>query len=404
MSKVKRLSGLLRRSWYGGINVVQSYNWPQNPSPPPSPTTRRRPKRPVLVSDVLKEIFAFIALPNDQQPFGNLDKKTYKTLHSCLLVNRQWCQVAAQFLWRQPFFTRHIPAQITMMELLLNALNPKLQQYLINKGITIRRLKSAPAFDYSYFIKHIDFELFIDMVRNWSAATFRGASAKDASFLVAKVVLGHIFSYSPGIERLRLSCFQGHSETSHYYEILLEPEIHINLLQLKYLELSGQFYREDNILAGLSISCKNVEYLQLGNWCLDSWCRSPESLSEDITALFKGLKNVEHLEIDSDNSFFPIPICVIDAFKHISSSLRHLRFRCIDFSSKTCMPLEGLATCRKLETLEFVDCEQVGKRLLQPLNAESLPNLQRVRIDGCSERDIVFWDWVDLVNGRRRSI
>ncbi|KAG9294480.1 hypothetical protein G9A89_000197 [Geosiphon pyriformis] len=389
MSKVKRLSGIIRKSWYGGIGLT-------------SPTTtessksfqQRRPKT-VLVSDILKEIFAFVAQPN-QQPFGNLDRKTYQTLYSCLLVNRQWCQDAVQVLWRQPFYSNRPESQIMMMDILLDALNPKLQQALRSK-IPIRRLAAKPAFDYAYFIKQIDFEMFIEMVRTWSS---RCRPSID-SFMVAKTLLKFLFSYSPGIERLRLSCFQGNAETARYYEILMEPELHASLLQLRYLEIAGHFYNDFNVLAGLSISCKNVEYLHLGNWCLDSWCRSPEALNEDVTTLFRGFKKVELLEIDSNESFIPIPSCIIDSLTHISNSLRHIRFRCIDFSSKT-LPLLGLASCRKLEILDFIDCDQVGAQILTPLNAESLPNLSKVRVDGCTEREAKFWDWVEVVNGRRR--
>ncbi|RGB38891.1 hypothetical protein C1646_691229, partial [Rhizophagus diaphanus] len=46
---------------------------------------------PILPVDCFEEIFRFLQ-----------EDKT--SLHSCILVNRLWCENTAPFLWRQPFF------------------------------------------------------------------------------------------------------------------------------------------------------------------------------------------------------------------------------------------------------------------------------------------------------------
>jgi len=42
--------------------------------------------------------------------------KTKKSLHSCLLINKLWCEIAVLILWRNPWkFVPGMPAEIFLL-------------------------------------------------------------------------------------------------------------------------------------------------------------------------------------------------------------------------------------------------------------------------------------------------
>ncbi|PKY30781.1 hypothetical protein RhiirB3_448043 [Rhizophagus irregularis] len=79
----------------------------------------------------------------------------YKTLHSCIFVNRLWCRLAIPLLWEDPFSIK-FPKNYIFIEIYLNNLNDddkvKLNEYIIhNKLFPLKTL-----FNYPRFIKHLD--------------------------------------------------------------------------------------------------------------------------------------------------------------------------------------------------------------------------------------------------------
>jgi hypothetical protein len=69
-----------------------------------------------------------------------------ETLHSCLLVNRRWCEVSVRFLWEK----------IWNYDTLILCLPDRSKQILRENNIPIPTLTSKPPlFNYSSFVKSI---------------------------------------------------------------------------------------------------------------------------------------------------------------------------------------------------------------------------------------------------------
>ncbi|RIA91671.1 hypothetical protein C1645_875279 [Glomus cerebriforme] len=99
----------------------------------------------------------------------------YKTLHSCILINRLWCRLAIPLLWEDPFSKKY-PKNYHFIEILLHNLNEddktKLHEYEINSEL----FPSNTLFNYPSFIKSINIKKIILSIREWlnivSTSTF----------------------------------------------------------------------------------------------------------------------------------------------------------------------------------------------------------------------------------------
>src|SRR5690349_8231708 len=104
-----------------------------------------------------------ITLPNECliEIFNNFQTK-YKTLFSCLLVNRQWCRLIVPILWSEP--TEHFDDK-RLIRIYLSALNAEEQALLIPFNII---LPSYPRllFEYVSYTTSVGFNLSYG-VENW---------------------------------------------------------------------------------------------------------------------------------------------------------------------------------------------------------------------------------------------
>ncbi|RIA86323.1 hypothetical protein C1645_829425 [Glomus cerebriforme] len=95
-------------------------------------------------------------------------RNDYKTLHSCVLVNRVWCRLAIPLLWRDPF---SIPIKnYHFIEIYLHNLNEedktKLNEYGINKNL----FPTTTLFNYPSFIQRLNTFKIGDSIEKWITA------------------------------------------------------------------------------------------------------------------------------------------------------------------------------------------------------------------------------------------
>ncbi|EXX61867.1 hypothetical protein RirG_167140 [Rhizophagus irregularis DAOM 197198w] len=101
----------------------------------------------------------------------------YKTLHSCILINRLWCHLAIPLLWENPF-SIECPKNYHFIEIYLHNLNDgdktKLNKYGINNDL----IPSNTLFNYSSFIQHLNTRKIINSIKNWENAVSRTSTTK----------------------------------------------------------------------------------------------------------------------------------------------------------------------------------------------------------------------------------
>src|ERR1044072_8230557 len=77
------------------------------------------------------------------------------TLHSCLLVNKLWCENIIPILWKNPW--KHLKEErrrSSMLNVILSHSSNELKNHLKEKGIYI--LYQNPLFDYISFCRHLN--------------------------------------------------------------------------------------------------------------------------------------------------------------------------------------------------------------------------------------------------------
>ena len=79
--------------------------------------------------------------------FENL-KNDYKSLHSCILVNRQWHTINIPILWRNPFYSEN------SIKILINCILVEDKDFLRDNNIQLKNfelLEKSPLYNYAKF-------------------------------------------------------------------------------------------------------------------------------------------------------------------------------------------------------------------------------------------------------------
>ena len=104
-----------------------------------------------LPADCLNEIFEYL---EEDKP----------TLHSCLLVNRLWCEISVRILWRNvwnliyPHWIRSLKVDASILSTLIACLPNESKELLYKNNIFISTPTSKPPlFNYAKFFQFIGF-------------------------------------------------------------------------------------------------------------------------------------------------------------------------------------------------------------------------------------------------------
>src|SRR6266536_4299963 len=93
----------------------------------------------------------------------------YKTLHSCILVNRLWCGLAIPLLWEDPFSIK-FPKNHHFIEIYLCHLNDDDKTKLNEYGIDNNLFPSNTLFNYPSFIKRLNTCKIGNYIEKWAIA------------------------------------------------------------------------------------------------------------------------------------------------------------------------------------------------------------------------------------------
>ncbi|CAB4380722.1 hypothetical protein RhiirA1_464661 [Rhizophagus irregularis] len=115
-----------------------------------------------LPADCLNEIFEYL-------------EKDKVTLHSCLLVNRLWCEISVRILWRNIWipvgYEHRLKVETSILNTLIACLPNKSKTHLLEKGIlNSTQISKSCFFDYPSFCKvlsiHMIGQMIIDVFKN----------------------------------------------------------------------------------------------------------------------------------------------------------------------------------------------------------------------------------------------
>ncbi|RIA85855.1 hypothetical protein C1645_830176 [Glomus cerebriforme] len=76
------------------------------------------------------------------------------SLHSCLLVNKIWCETIIPILWKNPWKSFIIGKEVSLLNVIISHLSDESKDNLRNKGMIITNQR--PLFNYINFCKHLN--------------------------------------------------------------------------------------------------------------------------------------------------------------------------------------------------------------------------------------------------------
>ncbi|CAG8552693.1 4332_t:CDS:2 [Paraglomus brasilianum] len=96
---------------------------------------------------------------------NNIPKDDISTLHSALLVNRSWCSIVVNILWKYPFtVSADLPSHYKIISVLYECLSDEARA---STKLDIPSEKQRHTFSYPCLIKELDFKKLYDLSLTW---------------------------------------------------------------------------------------------------------------------------------------------------------------------------------------------------------------------------------------------
>ncbi|CAG8545257.1 23009_t:CDS:2 [Cetraspora pellucida] len=276
-----------------------------------------------LPADCLNEIFEYLS-------------RDGKSLISCLLVNRLWCEIAVPIIWRNPWrFGKSFVQSVLLCHI---ASLPEVSMDLLNEcrvKLNKERLVAPPLlFDYVRYTRILTpFE--IEMIGSAMAWTIENDEihAQYVKILIEQELYKMFINKCPNLKQLHLpeipiwyfpganSCFDKLQRLDCYHDVPSRS----------YFELAQV--------------CRNLKRLIV---------RKFDAQNYGLASLIQNQHALQHIELTSDD----IDIQHIgDALSSQADSLLHIYFH-----GKLCIPAVSLATLVNLRSLKLNLLEEVNDR------------------------------------------
>ncbi|GBB97799.1 hypothetical protein RclHR1_03070015 [Rhizophagus clarus] len=306
----------------------------------------------------------------------------YKTLHSCILVNRLWCRLAIPLLWEDPFKYK-VSENCHFIEIILRNLNDddktKLNEYVI---IDNDSFHSNTLFNYPSFIQHLITYRIFHSVEKW-VTSITTKKRSPSSYFIQKENLSNyrISNFEKLIYRSLFLIFTENEMNLHSFDITLkdnEIKIFDKIFEL-ILQKPNFIYNIKNLKFCVNRTTENMtKFLELVHFN----CKSISSLyfrflplyiSDYNSIIEKGLSRIinsqENLrKISFVNSSYSL-YDPLSSLKHpnCSNTLNTIIFYMVDFENITVLN-EVFNQLNVLESIHIVHCCHLDSKFIQQIN------------------------------------
>ncbi|RGB43320.1 hypothetical protein C1646_749888 [Rhizophagus diaphanus] len=177
------------------------------------------------------------------------------TLHSCLLVNRLWCRISVEILWRNIW-------EFEKIRTLIACLPNELKDFLLNNGVTSISISKPPLFNYASFCKVIS-------IRYLLFEDNEILSKNQKNYLITKEILKMFMRQISSLKKMDFSFMEYYDDYACYDDDFYKNYNFLNFINfpgakdcLKNLsELKCYSYMNSEFFFQLSKICRNINYL-----------------------------------------------------------------------------------------------------------------------------------------------
>ncbi|GBB86799.1 hypothetical protein RclHR1_13210006 [Rhizophagus clarus] len=305
----------------------------------------------------------------------------YKTLYSCILVNRLWCRLAIPLLWKDPFSIK-FPKSYHFIEMYLYNLNDdnkaKLNEYVIYNDL----FPSNTIFNYSRFIQRLNTFQVCYSVEKWIATVrFSATEEQNSRYFMRIANLSHsqISNFTKLVYRLLFLTFIENEVNLHSLEItmfeyfdvtceliLQNPNFIHNIknLTLDLDEVTGNITKFSEFLC---YNCNSISSLYLLFPLYVDNYPTERSLSQIVNSQ----KNLKKILLGY--SEFPLyHLLLLLKNPNCSNTLNTIIFYCVDFKNIIVLD-EVFNQLNVLESIHIAYCYSLDSKFIQQINNINKP-------------------------------
>jgi hypothetical protein len=315
----------------------------------------------------------------------------YKTLHSCILVNRLWCKLAIPLLWEDPFSIK-LPKNHHFIEIYLHNLNDNDKTTLSEYGINVNLFPSNTLFNYPSFIKSLNTYTLIFSIEKWFeiVKTLTIDSNFDQNLNIIKLIYKSLFKIfidnEVNLHTLEIEIIT--QKDCDYFKISLELILQnpnfINNLKILDLYFFATIINVNPFLKFLYLNCNTISSLYFQFPIFNDDNISIEKCLSKIIYSQQNLKKI--LFGDSSNlSLYNSLLSLKNS--NCSNTLNTIIFFGIDFKNITILK-EVLDQLIVLDSIHILYCLSLNSNFIQqiinmtkPFKLRSLFNGEMLQID-----------------------
>ncbi|PKK80784.1 hypothetical protein RhiirC2_723751 [Rhizophagus irregularis] len=313
----------------------------------------------------LRKIFECIEENEEDKP----------SLHSCLLVNRHWCQEVVPILWRSP--NAYMSKQL--VEVYIACLSDEEKQILNDNGLNLPpSTEIPPTFDYSKYRRVLHIGGLYHHLWWWCNLRRDECIGAEGRWILTELLLKLFISRCPAI--YRFSCDA--TCLLEKYDITSYPGAESCLPHIRRLTLTGKrlrkYFEKFSICHGV---CQLKTYLPIYEWDTEKQCRDIEKFeaeAEGLVDFIQAQNNLQDLELHGDYYGHDTGGRIIQALESQAKSLVRLKLSYVRFEGHP--PFYGIGACKNLEILEFDGCDGLTSEMCAPLITSSLSRLSHLNI------------------------
>jgi hypothetical protein len=321
---------------------------------------------PKILIEIITEILNYI------------EEDDINTLHSIILINKDWCQVGITYLWKKPFNVKYPFKNLyKIITIILFYLDEKRKHILKIKDNRIGIPKKT-LFDYPYFIKQINFNELIKLIKIWinNNKMFRPKLEKNhfinnneyfiydyfmhnMYYIEGQEILAFfetifyiIIKRSKGIENLIIDINKNYDKIfsipNNYFGILFKgiKQDNRSFIGLKELICDGNFHKAF-IIDKIKESSDEINHIKIYPWESSIW--NDDLKSNNIKELLQVQKNLKSLTYSTITNFGREIMKGIQG--KVTESLEIIK---IHGDIITNDELKYLKKCKKLKRLTFM--------------------------------------------------
>ncbi|GBC22156.2 hypothetical protein GLOIN_2v1881283 [Rhizophagus irregularis DAOM 181602=DAOM 197198] len=314
----------------------------------------------------------------------------YKTLHSCIFVNRLWCRLAIPLLWEDPFSIK-FPKNYYFIEIYLNNLNDddkvKLNEYIIHNEL----FPLNTLFNYPRFIKHLDAYKVSNSIEKW-VKTIMNSTIKEQhsnySITNANLSLSQIIKLifwslillfiknEANLHSFKVTTCIGYS--NEIIELILQNRNFIYNIKNLALKLDKA---NDNIIKFLEFLCSNCNSISSLYFPLPSYNNYP-IIEKYLSQIIKSQENLKKISFGYGyGCSLYHPLLSLNNL-NCSNTLNTIIFYYINFKNINVLS-EVFNQLNVLESIHIVYCYHLDSKFIQQINNIIKPfKLKSLFLDG----------------------